>query len=235
MLHFSSMEPLEPLEDVLAEVLDSRMAQVHTAIPCRVEKYYSDAQTVDCKPMVKQVGVDETGALFSKSYPILPRVPVAHPRGGGFFVHFPIAKGDFVFVIFCEASIDQWRAKDGRETHPGDIRRHSLGNAVAYPGLYPTSAKLTSHNTTDMVIGEEGGLTINIEPGGKIRLGNETVDDLVALSSKVDSFISALDTLFRTTWVPVTMDGGAALKTAYTTSAFPSPPASVAATKVTAL
>lgn len=231
------MEQPEGLESVLADVLDARLESVHTAIPGRVEKYYPEDQTADIKPMIKRVLLDENDEYFTRSYPILPRIPVAAPRGGGFFVHFPLAAGDFVFVLFCEASIDQWRAKAGRETHPGDLRRHALGNAVALPCLYPTAGKLAaaSAHATNLVIGKDGGSAIHIQPGasGEIRLGSASETSYVALAEKVDDFISRIHGVLSS-WVFVAQDGGAALQAAYNLE-FPTPPVSTAATKVTAL
>lgn len=50
--------------------------------------------------------------------------------------------------------------------------------------------------------------------------------DYAALASKVDDFISRLDTVIRTSWIVAQQDGGGALKTAYTTE-FVQPPNSV--------
>lgn len=185
----------EPLEDVLSEVFEHLFRQVHTCLPGRVERYYSEDQTADILPMVKAIRVDETGETVAESYPVLPRVPILHPRGGGFFVHFPLAAGDFCMLVFQEAAIDQWRAK-GSESDPVDLRRHALGNAVAYPGLYPTAGKLAtaSAHATNLVVGREGGQTIHIQPGagGEIRLGSASETSYVALAELVDARISAL-------------------------------------------
>lgn len=63
--------------------------------------------------------------------------------------------------------------------------------------------------------------------GGADESVSGAADNLVALAKKVDDIISALDTVFRTSWTPVAQDGGAALKTAYA-AAFTQAPDSVA-------
>jgi hypothetical protein len=234
----NGFEQPEPLEDVIADILDDRISAIHTAMPAKVVKYYPDTQVADCQPLIKSVRYDETGAQVVTSYPVLPRVPVVHPRGGSFFIHFPLAINDFVMLVFQESAIDRWRAVGGREAHPADLRKHALGNAVAYPGLYPTAESLntTQAHAANLVIGNESGQTVHVEPGptGKIRLGSSSEASLVALAELVDSIFSTIDTIFRTGWTPAPNDGGAALKTAWL-AAFGSAPSSTAATRVTAL
>jgi hypothetical protein len=148
-------------------------------------------------------------------------------------------------LVFQEAAIDQWRAKDGRESHPADLRRHALGNAVAYPGLYPTSRKLALTSTTNLVVGADGGQQIHIQPGptGQIRLGSASESSLVAIADlvideleRVKTDINTLKT--ATGAVATALDGlvpgtGSAFTAA--TAAIPSDPGDVSATKVTAL
>ena len=90
--------------------------------------------------------------------------------------------------------------------------------------------------TGTLTINKDAGVntfTIKLNASSELELGSSGLD-YVALAAKVDSFITKIDTLIRTTWTPVSNDGGAALKTAYTTTTYPTPPASVAATKVKA-
>lgn len=242
------VEQNEPLEDVLSDVFDSVLNGIHTAMPGRVEKYYLEDQTADVLPLVKARRVDESGNVLFDSFPVLPRVPVIHPRGGGFFLHFPMAAGDFVMLVFQECSIDRWRAINGREAAPLDIRRHSLSNAVAYPGLYPTSGALTGH-ATNLVVGRSGGQQIHIQPGssGEIRLGNASETSYVALAELVATELNRIKTDLTTLKAAVSsgltaVGAGAAANGATGAAAFdsaaasvPSNPASVAATRVTAL
>lgn len=241
------MEQPEPLEDILADVLDGALSGVHTALPGRVERYYPSDQTADVLPLVKAIRTTEDGRSLSDSNPVLPRVPVIHPRGGGFFVHLPLEAGDFVMLVFQEAAIDQWRARDGRESHPGDVRRHALGNAVAYPGLYPTSRSVTLTSTANLVLGAETGQQIHIQPGGsgQIRLGAAGETSLVALAELVAAELTRVNadlTVLKAAVVAgfnalLAPAGGAGGASAFTgaSATVPSSPGSVAATRTTAL
>jgi hypothetical protein len=217
------------LEQALLEALDSRFADVHTCMPGRVESYDDAKQTASVQPMLKRVDTDTDGGQAVADYPVLASVPIVWPRFGGFFIQGTLAAGDFVLLAFCEGAIDAWRAR-GTLTHPGDLRRHSITGAVAIPGLYPSGRALPAA-AGDLIIGKEDGTEIRIKANGEVHLAGGA--DYVALSAKVDDFITKLDTVFRTTWVVAPMDGGAALKTAYT-GAFSAPPDSVAADKVKA-
>ena len=98
--------------------------------------------------------------------------------------------------------------------------------------------RLTARNSDGVQVAEiwikgDGSITIKgVGPGsGEVNLAGAV--DFVALAAKVDAFISAFDNVMRTAWVPVPLDGGAALKVAYA-AAFLTPPESVAAEKVKA-
>lgn len=106
------------------------------------------------------------------------------------------------------------------------------------PVADPGAKRLTARNSDGVQVAEvwikgDGSITIKgVGPGsGDVNLAGAV--DFVALAAKVDAFISAFDTLMRTTWIPVPLDGGAALKVAYA-AAFLTPPVSVAAEKVKA-
>lgn len=209
------------LESALADAFESLLSDVHTALPGRVEAYDAAAQTADVKPLVIH---PELGSLA-----VLPNVPVAWPRGGGGYLHMPLAVGDFVFILCAEASIDQWRAKGGAETPPGDPRRHSFTAAVALPCVYPSSRPISGVQADTVSLGAENGKSVHVTQTG-VALGGAMPLDAISLASKVDLFIATLDAMFRT-WVAVPMDGGAALKAAFLAS-FAAPPGSVASTVV---
>ena len=194
----------------LAEVIDlfisSHMAGVHVSLPGTVQAYDELEQTVDVQPAVKNVYTDEDGVEVVESLPLLAGVPVAFPRGGGFFVSFPIKKGDSILLVCSERSIDQWYGK-GEEADPGDLRRHSLSDAVAIPGVYPSTAPLQSAHAENMVMGKDDGSQIHIKANGEVHIGagkDGNAADFVALAAKVDAFqnsvtsyMKAMDTVLK--------------------------------------
>ncbi len=143
-------------EELLNLILDHRLRELHTALPGRVESYDASKQTCDVLPMLKKQTPNGQGGYTTEDLPVLPNVPVAFPRGGGgFFMSFPLSKGDFVMLVFHERAIGAWRKK-GEATAPGDLRMHSLAGAVAYPGLYPNDDALDDASDSLMVLGKDG-------------------------------------------------------------------------------
>lgn len=190
------MSDAPTLEEVITDAITHRLAEVHTAIPCRVEAYNATAQTVDCKPMLKRRVPTEDGPGPLESLPVLPDVPVAFPRGGGFFMSFPLAKGDFVFVVFAERSIGEWRGK-GAEVDPVDTRMHPLDGAVAIPAVYPQDDAIDSPSTSVVEIGGANSAVRLEVHTDKIVVGGSS--DAAALASKVDALEAAFNTHIHTT------------------------------------
>lgn len=198
--------PLEPtLQEVLAEVIESRLLELHTAIPGKVISYDASKQTAEVLPVVQRVDPTEDGGSTLTRLPSIPNVPVQWPRGGGYAIHFPLAAGDHVLLVFSEAAIGHWRAS-GEIAPPGDLRRCSLGYPVAIPGIAPEASPLTDAPADEGVV--------NVPSGKALRVGAAGAD-FVALAAQTDANFKLIVDLF-TNWVPVPNDGGAALKGAAT-------------------
>jgi hypothetical protein len=195
-------------EELLELVLDNRMRGLHTSMPGRVESYDAATQTCDVLPQLKRQTPDGEGGYTVEDLPVLPHVPVCFPRGGGFFLSFPLQKGDFVLVVFSERAIGNWRQK-GEASNPGDLRMHSLAGAVAIPGVYPNGDALDDADGTNLVLGKDGtaGAQIEITPTG-INLGTGTTDAVVT-KKDLQSLYFAINAA-----ACVANDGGAAFKAA---------------------
>lgn len=192
-------------EELLELVLDHRLGNLHTAMPGRVESYDAAAQTCDVLPQLKRQVPDGEGGYTTEALPVLSGVPVCFPRGGSFFLSFPLAKGDFVLVVFSERATGNWRQK-GEASNPGDLRMHSLAGAVAIPGVYPTSGALDDADGTNLVLGKDGtaGAQIVITPTEvqlgsgatkKAARGGDTLTTSAALTTwaqAVEGFINGL-------------------------------------------
>lgn len=211
------MSPRSPTTaETLRAVLAARLAQVHTCLPGQIESYDPIKQSASVKLTIKNVipYADGTGE-DELDYPVIPDVPVAHPRAGAWRIHLPLSQGDHVMVMFAERSLDQWRSLGGIQ-NPLDLRSHDLSDAVAVPcNLYPDADALTGLLMNCLSIGKQGGSVININDDGTVNLGSAVPIDAAALASKVAIQLQQLATVFAT-WVPVPSDGGAALKAALT-------------------
>jgi hypothetical protein len=141
--------------EALDVILARRLAEVHTAIPARVESYDASTQTCDCTPLVRSMREDEEGELVDEPLPVLPHVPVVWPGGGGFRMTFPLKKGDSVLVVFSESAIGTWQ-KTGNQ-QPADARRHHLADGIAIPGLHADPKAWKGAEDDVVTIGSDGG------------------------------------------------------------------------------
>lgn len=161
---------VEMLENLLGDVVETRLEEVHTSLVGRVESYDSTTQTASVQVLTKRAHVDETGQRVVRVVPPIPRVPVMSIGGGGFRLTFPIAKGDGVLIVVSEASLDRWIARGGL-VDPADDARFSIKDAIAIPGLRSPADPLVAPPTDRMTLGHEGGLqlkltTTEIQAGG---------------------------------------------------------------------
>lgn len=190
--------------ELLQDAVAAGLFELHTGMPGQVVAVHSDAkskrQFVDVRPCLRRAlegDEDSVEPFVEENLPVLPRVPVGYPQGGGFFVSFPLEPGDFVYVVFAERSIDRFIATATKARQAavstGDVGTHSLDGAIALPmGPAPLAELLEGVSATDLVIGLSGGTTIHVKPNGEIHLGSNAAADYVALAALVKSELQAL-------------------------------------------
>lgn len=190
------------LAQVLSAALEGRLEDVHTASWGSVLAYYPATQRVDVQLVLRRYFTDEDGVTQSERPAPLQSVPVIFPGSGQYSITWPIQPGDTVLVVHGEGPIDQWMQGGRTDVDPGDTRRHSLTDAVAIPGLRPSTKAIgpTGTDPASMVVS-----------GPSLKLGDNTATSPVGLNADLASFISIF-----TNWTPVANDGGAALKAAIT-------------------
>lgn len=205
-----SSEETPDLLDVLNLLGENLLNGLHTALPGRVESYDPATQRADVQPLIRRripkAGTDRREWAY-EDLPLIPSVRVIHPRGGGAFIHLPIATGDTVLLVFCETGIGHWEAGDGSISDAGDERRHHLAHAVAIPGFYPASKNIPSvdANRRELVIGFEDGATVRVrganatspativlETSAQVILGGEAGAQFMARADRVDAAINEL-------------------------------------------
>lgn len=178
------------------DIIDAFLREVHTALPCSVVSYDNATQTCAVQPGIKRVVVDEDGNEAVESLPQIVGVPVGFYTGGGFMMTLPVAAGDTGLLIFSELPIDTW-LDTGKEADPGDLRHHGLGDAFFLPCVRPTGKKLADASADTMAFGKSGGPQIHIA-ASTIALGSKAAADWVALASKVDARIAAIESAMST-------------------------------------
>lgn len=193
------------LSTVLRSTITNLTKNLRVALPGRIESYDSTTQKASVKPLISDSYLNETGERVEEPIPVIDSVPVVNLNGGGFYLTFPIKKGDIVLLIFSSSSLDRWLSLGG-EVDPLDDRRHDISDAIAIPGLKSFSSPLPNVPSSSVFLGKpSNGIEVTdseVKAGGSNKLA--THQDLVSLKNILNS------------WTPVAMDGGAALKTLLT-------------------
>lgn len=202
--------------EVVRRALESRLGDVFTTLPGRIQTYDTATQTADVALVVRRpLPTGEESDPVYEEVPVLPNVPILFPRGSGgaYAITWPLQAGDHVLVIFTTWSFASWR-RTGETSDPGDLRPHHPGNAVAYPAMAPNDQALSQAAIPALVI-----------EGTEIRIGKNAAQ-FIAMANKVLTELTKIKNMF-TSWTPVPNDGGAALKALSNSLSF----SSVAATK----
>ena len=211
------------LANVIANAIESRLIDVHTALPGRVESYDAGRQVADIKPMIRRVIRQPDMTRVTESLPVIPCVPVLWSRGGGAFVSLPLAAGDFGWLMFADYSIDRFRST-GDDADPGDVRRFDLANAVFLPnGPFPSAGKLADASASEIRVGFDGDYQVAITDAEAQLPAGAT--EFLARADRVLSELNAIKTAFdtHTHAGPATAPTGPIAPTGAPTSPLPSP------------
>ena len=184
--------------ETLARILDSFAQDLHVALPGVVRSYDAETQTADVRlglQRVLQAEDEDQDEDLTENLPILPSVPVVFPRGGGYFLSFPLAAGDGVLVVFNELDINAWRDSSGEAVDPGVGLRHGLSGAVAVPGMFTRGDALASASGVYARLGRDAGPFIDLR-GDEIWAGGSlSLAEAPNLGQHLSAISTALDGL----------------------------------------
>ena len=200
-------------------VVDAALADVHTHIPAQVISYNATDNTVSVKPCINRIRTDDPNNATTVELPVISDVPVQQFGSGDLLFTVAPAADSYGTLHIAERELEQWLTKGGI-VDPGSSRKFDISDAIFYPGVYPIGDLSAAVNTDRIEMRSlDGTKYLALKTDGKVYINSDAVDvDAAALASKVDDFISKFDTVMRTGWVVAAQDGGAALKTAYTTT-----------------
>lgn len=130
----------ESLGKAIRKLIDRKIRNTAVAIPGIVVSYDAVKKTAKVQPAIYRAvpnASDEDTDSFEEIPPI-PGVPVAWPKARGFILEGSLNPGDPVLLVACDRDISGWR-RSGRLSEPRDGREHHWANAVALPGLVPST------------------------------------------------------------------------------------------------
>lgn len=209
--------------ELLNMAIESWLTDIHTCMPGRVDSYDSKTQMATIKPLLKRRIVHGDGSEALEILPPITNVPIHFHRAAGFFISFPIEKGDLVTLHFCETSIDNYMSGTGEDTDPDEFRHHDLSDAIAVPGFYPFKRSINDISSVNLVIGKDnGGAQIHITPNGIVKIGSDLSADAAVKGTTYrfaeDTMLTAFATAFTALAGEATLSASAIATASATTA-----------------
>lgn len=121
-------------EQLYQRIMNNIGFGIHVSLPCIVQSYDSDTQTVEAQPSIRERVIEPNGAITFRDYPLLINVPVVFPRTSEYQIYMPIRNGDECLVVFSDLAIDNWWLH-GNVQNPIEQRRHDLSDGFAIFGV----------------------------------------------------------------------------------------------------
>lgn len=163
--------------EIIKGAIERSLDGLHTSIPAEIVAYNTVLQQATVQPVIAGM-------------PAIDDVPIAWPRGGGQYLHLPLAAGDHVLLIFCEKDFGPWRLLGGAQA-PALLRRHGLF-AYGVPGAATDLEPLLTPTLFDgVVLGSDGGLQLRIG-ASTVELGAFPATQAVALATLVDTAFASI-------------------------------------------
>jgi hypothetical protein len=158
--------------EVIQDAIESRVQEIATCLPGKVLSYDAATQTASVRPCLLRNMPTDTGGMATEPLPDMLGVPVAFPRAGDFVLHMPLSPGDFVLLVFPQWSISEFRRIGNQQEQipTGDTRHHSLGSAIAIPGVFPSGMAVGSLPLTEAIFGNPSGKGVSVG-ALKVKLG----------------------------------------------------------------
>lgn len=138
-------------DDVLSILKNNIFASLNCIQIGKIEEYDTATQTVS---VALQVKARSNGDAIIE-YPLLVDCPVVVMQGGGAYLEFPIAAGDFCLVLFNDRDMDNWFTA-ANVTAPKTRRKHSLSDGFALVGINPQTKLLDLDGSVVRLLGPSG-------------------------------------------------------------------------------
>lgn len=153
------------LDDLLAESRGTLLSNFNAVQIGKIETV-NDDQTVSVTiQFLRRLPDGKTG-----KYPLLVDVPYFVLNGGGSYLDFPIAVGDYCLILFCDRNIDNWW-DTANVAVPADIRKHSIADGIALVGINPRTKAFERDGAAFRIIGPTGSNSfISFKADGSIEL-----------------------------------------------------------------
>lgn len=162
--------------------MQSRLEQVHTMLPGRIQTYDKATRIAVVKPSVMPRTLH--GEVLD--IPPIAGIPVIWPSSSAFSLVGELEAGDGVMLVFSESSIGSW-LKGATTTAAEDETRFSLQDAVAVAGLWSRGTLPSNHLLKTAAWGlASQALTIGGTEEGLAVIQNEFTDLRTEMTRALD-------------------------------------------------
>lgn len=136
--------------EVMQSFVESRLNDVHTSIPGRIQSYDDSTGLASVEPLVKISRVNQDNTVSIIEIPIIDNVPVCILGSTDFILKFPIKKGTGVAIFFSEVAIGNFINGGNSVVDPEDAAQFSLTDAFCILGLWGKSTFPTGTPTIEV-------------------------------------------------------------------------------------
>lgn len=172
--------------DLIRNAIEQRLLDLHTGLPAKIQSYDAATQSCEAQPLLRRAFRDENENISVVDTPVLTRIPVQFPAGGGWVIRWPLVSGDIVYLSFAERSLDRWKsAPAGTNVDPIESRKHHLSDAIAIPGIRPRGAAGPNSGNDLIIAREDGSSEIRMRPDGGIEFGPNPVNGVARLEDSI--------------------------------------------------
>lgn len=172
------------LNEVMSTAIETRLLDLHTAMPGQIVSYNTANQSCVVQPCIKKKYEDGTVV----NIPQITNVPVVFPRAGKAFISLPLKAGDYVLIIFSERAMDLFSNLGGVQD-PKDPRKHHITDAIAIPGVYPFNAPADVSASALRIQNDQS--RIDLFADGKFTIKKVGGDELLDLVSQICDKLTA--------------------------------------------
>lgn len=153
-------------EETMRMALDSKQAQIWTALPAIVQSFDHVAMTCVVQPTISGLLLNPDGTYKAVQMPLLLDCPVMFPAGGGVTLTFPIKPGDECLVIFASRCIDAWWQLGGIRGQ-AEYRMHDISDGFVFVGVRSQPRAFDVSTSAAQLRSDDGLAYIQLNPDTK--------------------------------------------------------------------
>jgi len=184
----------DKLQDVFDLIVENKLSQFFTCMPCKVKSYDKDTQKVEIEPLVKRkrAFINE-----EQEYPPISEVPVGFFNGndGKCYSSYPIKVNDLGIVLFFSLDVDDYLSGNGDvASNSNSYANNQLKDALFMPIIRPWNKALTGLASDNYRIQNDES-SLEISPTGEFSLTGTNYEMLSELSNLMTHLLASHQTI----------------------------------------